>query len=274
MHSELFQIGPFTLRAFGLCMALGFLIGWQAAVWLCRRTGQDADRLTSLLTWLMLSAVLGARAAYVLEHWTAEFANQPLAVLRVDQGGLMFYGGLIAAALTLLLYARLQRRHLFEVTDLVLAVVPIGHAFGRLGCFMHGCCYGKITQSCAGVTFPQRSPAWWEQVSANPPLLAESALRSLPVIPTQLIECGANVFLFALLYALYPKRHRQFGFISGAYLIGYAILRFVIENLRGDPRLAVGPFSISQTISIGVLAVGIGCLAYALRHKPAGFAQA
>ncbi len=267
MHSELFQLGPLTLRAYGLCMALGFLFGWQAAVWLCKRTGQNADQLTSLLTWLMVSAVLGARAAYVLEHWTAEFADNPLSILRIDQGGLMFYGGLVTAAIPLLLHARFYRKHVFEITDLVLAVVPIGHAFGRFGCFMHGCCYGKLTDSCIGVAFPKGSPAWWEQASSEPPLIAQSALNALPVIPTQLIECAANVLLFALLYTLYPKRHLQRGFISGCYLIGYAALRFAIEYLRGDPRLPVGPFSISQTISLGILCLGCGCLAYA-RRKP------
>lgn len=267
MHSELFQIGPLTLRAFGLCMALGFLFGWQAAVWLCKRTEQDADQLTSLLTWLMVSAVIGARTAYVLEHWTAEFANSRLDILRIDQGGLMFYGGLIAAAFVLALYARVYRKHLFQVTDLVLAVVPVGHAFGRLGCFMHGCCYGKITHSCIGVAFPAHSPAWWEQVSASPPLIAKAALESLPVIPTQLIESAANFILFIVLYQLYPRRHQQRGFITGCYLVSYAALRFGIEYLRGDPRLAVGPFSISQTISVGILCLGIFCLAYA-RQAP------
>ncbi len=268
MHSELFQIGPLTLRAFGLCMALGFLFGWQAAVWLSKRTGQNPDQLTSLLTWLMVSAVLGARTAYVLEHWTAEFAAHPLDVLRIDQGGLMFYGGLIAAAFVLALYARIYRQHLFQITDLVLAVVPIGHAFGRLGCFMHGCCYGKITQSCIGVAFPPHSPAWWEQASATPPLIAQDALASLPVIPTQLIESAANFILFIVLYRLYPRRHRQRGFVTGCYLVSYAALRFGIEYLRGDPRLAIGPFSISQTISLGIMALGAGCLAYARRTAP------
>jgi len=244
-------------------MALGFLCGWQAAVRLCRQTGQNPDSLTSLLTWLMLAAIFGARAAYVMEHWKTEFADQPLAILRIDQGGLMFYGGFIAAAVMLLLYARARRAHLLDVTDLILAVVPVGHAFGRLGCFMHGCCYGKLTQSWIGVSFPKFSPAWWEQVTAIPPLIAETSLRSLPVIPTQLIECVANVVLFAFLYALYPRRFHQRGLVSGCYLIGYATLRFAIENLRGDPRLAVGPFSISQTISLGVFAAGVGCLAYA-----------
>jgi len=267
MHSTLFELGPFTLRAYGLCMALGFLFGWQAAVWLCKRTGQNPERLTSLLTWLMLSAVVGARTAYVLEHWQAEFADNPFGVLRVDQGGLMFYGGLIAAALVLLLCSRVYRQHLFEITDLVLAVVPLGHAFGRVGCFMHGCCYGKLTHSCVGVAFPRESPAWWEQLAASPPLIAQTALKSLPVIPTQLFEAAANLVLFAVLYRLYPKHLRQRGFITGCYLVSYATLRFAIEYLRGDPRLAVGPFSISQTISIGLLCLGFFCIAYARRMR-------
>jgi len=266
MHSALFTLGPLTIHTYGLCMALGFLCGWQAAVWLCKRTGQNADQLTSLLTWLMLASVLGARTAYVMEHWTAEFADAPLAILRFDQGGLMFYGGLIAAAFVLLLYARVTRNHLFQITDLVLAVVPLGHAFGRVGCFMHGCCYGKITHTCFGVAFPKGSPAWWEQVSASPPLIAQTALNSLPVIPTQLIEAAANFGLFAVLYSLYPKRHTKRGFITGSYLVSYALLRFGIEYLRGDPRLAVGPFSISQTISVGILGLGLACLAYSRRN--------
>ncbi|HPB10370.1 MAG TPA: prolipoprotein diacylglyceryl transferase [Kiritimatiellia bacterium] len=270
MHSILLQFGSFPpLRTYGLCMALGFLLGWLAAVRLCKRTGQNADALSSLLTWLMLAAVVGARAAYVLEHWSAEFARQPFSVLRVDQGGLMFYGGLIAAALVLVVYTRVYRQHLFQVTDLVLAVVPLGHALGRIGCFMHGCCYGKITSSWIGVCFPRESPAWWEQVSAVPPLLERAALKSLPVIPTQLIEAAANALLFALLATLYPARHYARGFITGCYLIGYALLRFAIEYLRGDPRMAVGPFSISQTISIGLLGLGLFCLAYAKRRQSA-----
>ena len=263
MHSLLFNIGPFPIHSYGLCMALGFLFGWQVAVWLCNRTGQCADQLTSLLTWLMLASVLGARTAYVLEHWTAEFADAPLSILRLDQGGLMFYGGLIAAALVLVLYAQVTKRHLFLITDLVLTVVPLGHAFGRIGCFMHGCCYGRVTHSCIGVAFPKGSPAWWEQSSATPPLIAQTALQSLPVIPTQLIESAANFTLFFILLALYPKRYRQLGFITGCYLICYATLRFLIEYLRGDPRLAIGPFSISQTISLVTFLGGILCLAYA-----------
>jgi len=248
-------------------MAIGFLAGWQVAVWLCRRTGQNPDPLTSLLTWLMVSAIIGARTAYVLEHWKSEFADAPLSVLRFDQGGLMFYGGFIAAALVLVAFARVMRLHLFAITDLVLTVVPLGHAFGRIGCFMHGCCFGKITHSCIGVAFPKDSPAWWEQAYASPPLIPQTALESLPVIPTQLIESAANFVLFAVLFRLYPRRHRQLGFITGCYLLAYATLRFFVEYLRGDPRLAVGPFSIGQTISLSIFLGGLLCLTYALKKK-------
>jgi phosphatidylglycerol:prolipoprotein diacylglycerol transferase len=215
----------------------------------------------------MLSALVGARAAYVLEHWTAEFADNLAAIARFDQGGLMFYGGLIAAAGVLLLHARLSRTPLFKTTDLILTVLPLGHAFGRIGCFMHGCCYGRITHSCIGVAFPKDSPAWYEQAYSVPPLISPTALHSLPVIPTQLLESAGNFALFAVLVTLYPKRHGQIGFVTGCYLVGYGILRFGIECLRGDPRLAVGPFSIGQTISLVLVAGGALCLAFAKKAK-------
>lgn len=267
MHSELFQIGPFMLHTYGLCMALGFLCAWQTAAWLCKRTGQNADTLAALLTWLMLAAIAGARIAYVLEHWTAEFAGTPLDIIRIDKGGLMFYGGLIAAALVLLIEARVRHQHLFQRTDLILAVLPLGHAFGRIGCFMHGCCYGKLTTSWIGVAFPKGSPAWWEQISATPPLIAQTAAESLPVIPTQLIESAANLALFIVLVTQYPKRHAQRGFITGGYLVCYGIIRFLIEYLRGDPRMAIGPLSIGQAISAGLFCFGLFCLAYARRSS-------
>ncbi|MDA3927082.1 MAG: prolipoprotein diacylglyceryl transferase [Kiritimatiellae bacterium] len=267
MHSLLFQIGPIKIFSYGLCMALGFLCSWQVAVWLCKRSGKNADQLTSMLTGLMLSAIVGARLAYVIEHWHAEFAASPASILRFDQGGLMFYGGFILASIFTLIYIKIKKINLFELSDVILTVLPLGHAFGRIGCFMHGCCYGKITQSKTGVCFPKFSPAWWEQSSSNPPLIPESATQSLPVIPTQLIESAATLTLFIVLFILFPKKYKKLGFITGVYLIAYAIIRFMIEFLRGDPRAAVGPLSISQTISIGLIAVGIFAIAYSRKNS-------
>ena len=261
MHSELFQIGPITLRMYGLCMAFGFLAAWRMLTILCKRTGQNADQVAMLLTWVMVAAIIGARTVYVAEHWADEFARNPMAVFRLDQGGLVYYGGFIGAMIPYIAYARYHRKSFFVMADISAAVLPLGQAFGRVGCFMHGCCFGNRTDTCCGVSFPKGSPAWWEQVKAG--LISDIAPRSLPVIPTQLIESAATLALFAVLFTLYPRHHQRRGFISGLYLIVYAVLRFGIEYLRGDPRAAVGPFSISQAISLALLAVGAGCVAWA-----------
>ena len=95
MHPDLFSLGPLNVKTYGCFMALGFLAAWQVLGWLCRRAGRPTEPMGNLLIALMVSGVLGSRIAYVVEHWQAEFAANPLSVVRVDQGGLMFYGGLI-----------------------------------------------------------------------------------------------------------------------------------------------------------------------------------
>lgn len=271
MHSELFSFGPLTIHAYGACMALGFLLAWQAIVRLCKKTGQPSDYLSSLLVWIMVWSIAGARAAYVLEHWTAEFRDAPLAVFRIDRGGLMFYGGFIGAAVTLLVYARLLRKPFLEITDLLLAGLPLGHAFGRVGCFFHGCCHGARTDGPLGVCFPKGSPAWWEQTASG--ALPQTADAALPVLPTQLFEAALNAALFALLFALYPKHRRNAGFVSAVYCCAYGTIRFGMEYLRGDQRMALFGLSIGQCISLGVFATGVA-LFLVRRRKPSETATA
>lgn len=245
---------------YGLCMAVGFLLAWRAMVYLRKRTNQPYEDLATLLTWVMISSVLGARAAYVIEHWSGEFAHNPMAILRIDQGGLMFYGGLISAFVLCIVYALYHRMNFFDIGDVTATAVPIGQFFGRLGCFMHGCCYGDRTDAWYGVCFPRGSPAWHEQVTSG--LISHKATEALPVIPTQLIESLATLVLFVVLFVLYPRYYKERGFIGGCYLMGYAILRFFIEYVRGDPRAVVGPFSIGQTISILIFVCGAACVAW------------
>ncbi len=262
MHSELFHFGPLTIRAFGLCLALGFI----AALWTASRlAGQvtpqrTSDTLSSMLLWMMAAGVAGARLAYIAEHWHAEFADPLakgnfLALLRLDQGGLMFYGGLAGATAALAVFARIRRDSFLGLADLVITVLPLAHAFGRIGCFLHGCCFGKCTDSCLGVSFPRHAPAWYDQVESG--LLAETAWRSLPVIPTQLIEAAGNLLLFGLLASRYRRWAARPGLAVGVYCVGYAVLRFGVEALRGDPRMAVGRFSISQAVSLALAVFGL-----------------
>ena len=266
MYPDLISIGPLHVKTYGCCMALGFLAAWQVVAWLCRRTGRATEPLSNLLIALMVAGVVGSRTAYVIEHWTAEFASNPLAIIRIDQGGLMFYGGLILALAYFFTWCFVKKEPVLPLSDLLAVVLPLGHAFGRIGCFFYGCCYGRLSQSVCAMTFPRGSPAWYEQLHEG--LLQFTAQESLPVLPTQLFEAAAVLLLFAALLFLY----RRFallrpGFVTGCYFAGYALVRFALEYLRGDPRAAVGPLSISQTISLILLFGGISLVTVAFSRK-------
>jgi phosphatidylglycerol:prolipoprotein diacylglycerol transferase len=158
MPSTLFELGPITIRAFGLMMATGFLCAGYAAFRLARGTHRNLDYLSNLVVWMMLAGVIGARLAYVAEHWSAEFANCYADILRVDQGGLMFYGGVAGAALALFLFVRQRHEPFLALSDLLLAVLPLGHAFGRMGCFLNGCCHGRISSHALAISYPPHTP--------------------------------------------------------------------------------------------------------------------
>ena len=251
MFPDLVDIGFLHLKTYGACMAVGFLLCWKLIEGLSGRRD-----LANLLISLMISGVVGSRVAYVIEHWSSEFASRPLDVFAVWNGGLMFYGGLLLAILVFVGWCVVKKEKSFELADLLATVIPLGHAFGRIGCFFYGCCYGRLSDSALAVAFPRMSPAWHEQYRAG--LIPYTASESLPVLPTQLFEAVALFVLFAALLWLYRRfAASRRGLVTGAYCIGYAFVRFSLECLRGDPRAAVGPLSISQTISLGLLAVGL-----------------
>ena len=233
-------------------MAAGFLVCW----WLVERLSGRKD-LSNFLLSLMVSGVVGSRAAYVIEHWKSEFAADPSMILRVDKGGLMFYGGLILALAVFFVWCAVRRERMLEMADLLAAVTPLGHAFGRVGCFFYGCCYGRDSDAWCAVTFPPGSPSWFEH-----------GRRLVPVLPTQLFEAAALLVLFAALFVLYRRSGKRLpGLVVGTYLAGYAVIRFGIEYLRGDPRAAVGPLSISQTISVAMFVLGAAVVANALARR-------
>lgn len=272
MFPDLIDLGFLHLKTYGACMATGFLLCWT----LVERLSGRKD-LSNLLLALMVSGVVGSRIAYVIEHWQTEFAANPLQVIRVDQGGLMFYGGFILAFAVFFAWCFVKKENPLKLADLLAAVIPLGHAFGRIGCFFYGCCYGRDSDAWCAVTFPAGSPSWFEH-----------GRKMVSVLPTQLFEAAALLALFGGLMWVWrgretadarregegrgtsDVRRRRDGLVVGLYLCGYAVIRFFIEILRGDPRAAVGPFSISQTISIGMLAVGAAFVVRALRKARRG----
>ena len=259
MFPDLIKFDFLSLHTYGACMAVGFFICWKLAEKLSGRRD-----LSDLLMYLMIGGVAGSRIAYVIEHWQTQFARAPLDIFKVWQGGLMFYGGFILALIVFFVWCRVKKESPLAMSDLICVVLPLGHACGRIGCFFYGCCYGRLSESALAVSFPRGSPAWGEQLEHG--LIDSTALRSLPVLPTQLFEAAALLVLFALVLAIYLRTRR---YPAGIYLVGYAFIRFGLEYLRGDPRAAVGPFSISQTISIGVFLAGVVFLTLAFRRPRA-----
>ena len=256
MFPDLIDLGFLHLKTYGACMATGFLLCWT----LVERLSGRKD-LSNLLLGLMICGVAGSRIAYVIEHWQSEFASNPAAVIRVDQGGLMFYGGFILAFAFFFAWCFAKKESPLRLADLLAAVIPLGHAFGRIGCFFYGCCYGRDSNCWCAVTFPMGSPSWYEH-----------GRKMVSVLPTQLFEAAALLALFGgLMWAWKGRKtgegRRGNGLIMGLYLVGYAVIRFVIEILRGDPRAAVGPFSISQAISIGMIVIGSLFLFNARSHR-------
>jgi phosphatidylglycerol:prolipoprotein diacylglycerol transferase len=252
MFPELVDIGFLHLKTYGACMAVGFLLCWT----LIERLSGRKD-ISNLLVALMISGVTGSRLAYVIEHWRAEFAARPFDIVRVDQGGLMFYGGLLLAIAVFFVWCAVKKERPLALADLFSTAVPLGHACGRIGCFFYGCCFGQRSDAPLAVAFPRHSPAWYTQVHDG--LIDAAAPSALPVLPTQLFEAAALLVLFAVLLAVY-RRYRAY--TAGLYMIGYAFIRFGLEYLRGDPRAAVGFLSISQTISVAMVVLGGGFLAY------------
>lgn len=266
MHPDL--IPGLPVKTYGFCMALGFLAAWQVLSWLCRRTGRAAEPLSNLLMLMMFSGIVGARLEYVREFWGREFAADPLSIFKVWQGGLVFYGGLILAIAVFFVWCRARRESVAPVADLFVTVIPLAHAFGRVGCFFYGCCYGRVSAHAFAVAFPRRSPAWVAQVEGG--LIPETAQSSLAVLPTQLFEAAAVLGLFAALLFIFLRNWKtRPGFTTGCYLVGYACIRFGIEFLRDDMRQRVGFLSIGQTVSIGLLVLGISFILVSLLRSRA-----
>lgn len=257
MHPDLVNLGFLHLKTYGFCMALGFLLCWQLAEKLSGR-----KNLSNLLLGLMLAGVTGSRLAYVIENWRTEFAANPFAAFRVWEGGLVFYGGLILAVVVFFTWCHVKHEKPFDLGNLFAAVIPLGHAFGRIGCFFFGCCFGRRSTSSLAVVFPAHSPAWYTQVREG--VLPANAVCSLPVLPTQLFEAAALLVLFVILLFIY-RRAREL--TAGAYFLLYGFIRFGLEFLRDDPRAHVGVLSIGQTISIGMIILGAAFLYYGYNQR-------
>jgi phosphatidylglycerol:prolipoprotein diacylglycerol transferase len=249
MHPEILKVGPITLHTYGLMLALAFFSGLLVMLSEAKRTGQNPDLYGSLFLWLLLSAVLGARIAFVAFFWE-DFKDSPLSALNIASGGLMYFGGLIFCLAFLILYARAKRLPLLRLLDTISPGLALGYAIARIGCLGAGCCYGRPTEGAFGLVF------------TDPNCLVPIHLRGIPLYPTQALELLNGLFCFVVLWVARTRLKKE-GLLTAAFLTLFGLNRFLIEFLRGDVRGAffVG-MSESQLASLIQALIGLGLFAY------------
>jgi len=243
VHSVAFHIGGLAVYWYGILVALGFIAGLWTASRRGLRDGLRAEAILDTGPWLLLGAIAGARLLYVLNHWQTDFAGKPLTnIFNLRLGGMVFYGGLIGATVAVILYLRLKRLPVWKVGDALAPSIALGAVFGRLGCLMNGCCYGRPCDLPWAIHFP-----------------ADHDTQGAGVHPVQIYDSLANLALYAGLAWLY-RRKKFDGQVFAAHLLGYAVLRATVETFRNDYARADyflgGLLTPAQFISAGILAAG------------------
>lgn len=255
MSPILFQFGRFHIYAYGFFIAVGIVAAALLAVLKVRKSDIEIsfENAADLLFYTVLSGFLGSRILYVLLHLDV-FRRDPLQIFKLWEGGLVFYGGLIAAAGVAFGYMKQHRLPVWKLADLISPLIALGLSSGRIGCFLAGCCYGKET------SLP------WAVVFRNPDSLAR---LNVPLHPTQLYE-AVNGFVLFFFLSWMEKRKSFDGQIFWLFLFLYSILRFFVEIFRGDPRgfLVTDLLSTSQAIGILLAIFSLFMLSYMKERSP------
>ncbi len=277
----------FSLHSYGVMIAIGFIVGLIVAMREARRTGVNRYDVLDTVFWVALAGFVGARLLFIVvnadQYWYAcvDYAKfntlfsppfplenaQCFEVFNVFSGGLVWYGGLIGAILAAWLFTRRRKLNFYQMADVLIPSVALGHAFGRMGCLLAGCCFGHPTADHfpLGIQFPQGSMAWRHQYEHG--IIDRLAESSVAVHPTQIYEAFGEVGIFFAL--LFLARRKAFhGQLLLIYLGLYPILRSVIEVFRGDAErgfVIPGVLSTSQFISL--LVVGASAFLLVRRYR-------
>ncbi len=249
MHPILLHLGPITLYSYGAAMAAAFLIAVGLASHVTQRSLRGLVPLppAALMDWgcwTMAGGVIGGRVVYVALNWEV-YRAQPLEIIALWHGGLVWYGGFLGGWLAQGWYVLAHRYPFWSSTDQVIPFIALGHAIGRIGCFANGCCYGKPTAGWFGVQFPGQAER---------------------VVPIQLVESLLLVLLYLVLRsAQRPSVLRRPGTVFGLYLVGYGFIRWTMEWWRGDHAPAWNGWTLYQLMSVAVVVGGVLVIAWAFR---------
>jgi len=237
VHPIFFGLGPLDIHTYGVLVAIGFIVGLAVAGRRARSEGIPAEQISDLGIWLIIAGMLGGKLFHIIFFWDDFIAGWHADGLRSLREGFVFYGGFILATLAAVVYAHRKRLPLAKLLDIFSPSVALGHAFGRMGCFFNGCCYGKACALPWAVTFP-------------PP----HAMAGIPVHPTEIYEALGNLAIFGGLSLFY--RHKRFdGQVWWLYVLSYGVLRLGVEFFRGDYyTFYFGGLTIGQIVAITMIA--------------------
>ncbi len=234
------------------------------AAWISRREKLNPDVIYDLAIFVFSGGIVGARSLYVVQNWGTQIQSVWDA-LKVWEGGIVLYGGVIGGAAAFFGYWRLSRFPLRPTLDAVAPALALGIALGRLGCFLHGCCFGTPCDHPWAIAFPRRSPAWLAELAAGQ--IGPEAVASLPVHPTQLYSALDGLVLLLLLLTYYPLRRRD-GEVMALLMVAYPITRSLIDQLRGDEPARYGGLTLAPFLSVALLSAGLVYWAW-LSRQPA-----
>jgi phosphatidylglycerol:prolipoprotein diacylglycerol transferase len=264
MDPVLFSIGGFKLQYYGLMYIVAFGLTYAMVLFRIRRESRfevKKEQIQDLTTFMILGLIIGARLGYVVFYNLSYYLHHPLEIIlpfTFSQGitftgitGMSYHGGLIGLIVASTFYIRKQQLKLWDMADLYAPVGPLGYTFGRLGNFINGELYGRITDSPIGMYFPTAP---------------NQELRH----PSQLYEAFfEGVFLFVILWSL-RKKQWPAGAMLSFYLIGYGVVRFTIEFFR-QPDAHLGfvflAFSMGQLLCFAMVASGILLYCYLYRQE-------
>lgn len=216
-----FSLGPIKVHWYGLMYLIGFVTAWLLAYWRTKHYKLDwtVDQISDVVFYAALGVILGGRIGYMLFYNTQELIHNPLVLFKIWEGGMSFHGGLLGVILAILLFARRFKKGFWEVTDFVAPLVPLALGAGRIGNFINGELWGRVTDVPWAIVFPQ--------------------VDDQPRHPSQLYEFGLEGIALFILVWCYAAKPRVPGRVSAVFLLGYACCRFTVECFR-EPDVQLG----------------------------------
>ncbi|MEE9201449.1 MAG: prolipoprotein diacylglyceryl transferase [Candidatus Brocadiales bacterium] len=260
--------------SYGFMMMIGFLFAVLVARRKADYEGIDPHDITDLGIYTLLASIVGARALYVTHH-IADYAGHPLDILMIHKGGLSFYGGAVGGITVAVMFCRRRGLSPLKCLDMVAVGGAIGLAFGRIGCFLNGCCYGRrVTDDFMFRVFFTKTKDAGDNVDGSPVFLHHLEQGwvgfadpiSLPVHPTQLYSALGAFAGFLILSNVYKYKKRD-GEVFLLALIIYAPMRFYWETLRDDSAPVLFGLTVSQLIGIPAFILALWVFVYGRRQQ-------